>query len=66
MTDENVTPDTTTDTTEPRQDDDTPMIVHRVPFTDNNGVQRTKEYGPMPVADYPQWQKDFEAGKVTE
>lgn len=66
MTDENVTDPTTETTTKETRQDDTPMIVHRVPFTDNNGVQRTKEYGPMPVADYPQWQKDFEAGKVTE
>lgn len=54
------------DTTKPAVDDTTPMIVHHVRFTDDNGVQRDKYFGPMPVADYAAWLADFEAGKVTK
>lgn len=46
--------------------DNTPMIVHRVPYVDSDGVQRTKEYGPMPASDFDQWLKNFESGKVSE
>lgn len=33
------------------------MIVHRTNYVDNNGVQQTKEHGPMPIADWPAYAK---------
>lgn len=45
-------------TTSPQVDDGVPMIVHRTTFVDGNGVQQTKEHGPMPVADWPAYEKE--------
>ena len=46
----------TTDAKESRRE--VPMIVHRVPFVDGNGVQQVKEHGPMPVSEWPAYEKE--------
>lgn len=38
-------------------EDDTPMIVYRQPYVEN-GVQHEKVHGPMPVADWPAYEKE--------
>lgn len=53
-------PDNATETTakDSRPQADVPMIVHRVPFIDGNGVQQVKEHGPMPVSEWPAYEKE--------
>lgn len=40
------------------REDDRPMIVYRQTFVDANGVQQTKEHGPMPVEDWAAYEKE--------
>lgn len=35
----------------------TPMIVSRSQYVDSDGVTRVKTHGPMPVADWPAYEK---------
>jgi len=56
--DKDVTPDVTPeDVPDDRTDDDKPMLVHRVRFTDDNGIAREKETR-MPQADWPAYEKE--------
>ncbi len=43
---------------EQKQDDDTPMIVHRQRITNPDGTIGEKQHGPMPVADWPEYEKE--------
>jgi hypothetical protein len=54
-------PSTVTESSPEAVDDGTPMIVHRVPFVDEKGVQRVHEYGPMPVSEYAEWERGMRA-----
>lgn len=43
---------------EEKYDDDTPMIVHRQRITNPDGTVGEKVHGPMPVADWPAYEKE--------
>lgn len=43
---------------EAKKDDDTPMIVLRQPITNEDGTPGEKLHGPMPVADWPAYEKE--------
>lgn len=44
--------DTQPEVTQDEKDDDTPMIVHKIRFLDDHGVQQEKELR-MPLAEWP-------------
>jgi len=41
-----------------RRSDDVPMIVYREPYRDENGAMTEKIHGPMPVEDWPAYEKE--------
>lgn len=46
--------------TEARENDEQPMIVHRERTVDAAGNVQEKEHGPMPVEDWPRYERDNE------
>lgn len=49
--------DKVSDAKESRPKDEVPMIVHRQPYTDNDGVQKFKEHR-VPVAEWAAYEKE--------
>ena len=37
---------------------DVPMIVHRQPYVDNNGVHTERVHGPMPVEEWSAYEAE--------
>jgi hypothetical protein len=46
----------------PEEDED--AIVYRQNYVDENGIPRTREHGPMPVADWPDYERRMENGTL--